>query len=59
MTGVQHFVEASPLMLFLIAGWLWPRIAGIAVLFVGVMALLLWIVMVATARRPLSGWSLA
>jgi hypothetical protein len=46
LSGAQHIVQVAPLLLLLIAGWRYPRLAGIALLGLGVLLLVIWLVFV-------------
>jgi hypothetical protein len=46
LTGAQHLVQAAPLMVLLVAGWRYPRLAGIALLGIGIILLGIWLVLV-------------
>lgn len=59
MSGVQHLVEAVPLLLVVVACWRWPRTAGIVLLFGGTLVFLLWLAFILTATERASPTSLA
>jgi hypothetical protein len=54
VSGLQHFVEAVPLILLLAAGWFWPHQTGIVLLCIGTLALLAWLVFLMTVSERAS-----
>lgn len=48
ISGAQHLPEAAGLLIIAVAGWRYPRVAGVLLLCVGTMLLLLWLVLVFT-----------
>lgn len=57
LSGVQHLVEAAPLLVLLVAGWRFPRAAGVALLVLGPGLLAVWVLLIATGtfRPPVAG----
>jgi hypothetical protein len=52
ITGVQHIPEAGALLLILLAGWRYPRVAGVLLLVTGAAVFGIWLVLVLTQAEP-------
>jgi len=59
VSGVQHLAQAAPLILLLVAGWRYPRTAGIALLALGILVLGLWLFFLLRGGPSTSGAGLA
>jgi hypothetical protein len=49
-SGAQHLLQAAPLGVGLIAGWFFPRFAGIALLALGALLLTAWLLFIASGQ---------
>jgi hypothetical protein len=52
ISGVQHLPEAAALLLLLVAGWRYPRRAGLTLLGVGALLFALWLIFVLADGDP-------
>lgn len=52
LSGLQHLLQALPLLLLLAAAWRYPRPAGLALIGVAMVLLPVWLLLVFTDRDP-------